>query len=84
MAFLKLTNEAEAMGALKRLYDAALSRAVYVANIIKLMSRDPPTAEASIQFYINRIAEGLGVDPEGWMKPEPSEWRERKAKWSRS
>ena len=34
--------------------------------------------------YINRIAEGLGVDPEDWMKPAPSEWRERKAKWSRS
>ncbi len=82
MAFLKLTNEAEATGALKRLYDAARSRAGYVANIIKLMSRDAPTAEASIQF--NRIAEGLGVDPEDWMKPAPSEWRERKAKWPRS
>jgi uncharacterized peroxidase-related enzyme len=30
--------------------------------------------------YINRIAEGLGVDPEDWMKPTPSEWRQRKAK----
>ena len=48
MAFLKLTAESEATGALKRLYDAARSRAGYVANIIKLMSRDAPTAEASI------------------------------------
>jgi uncharacterized peroxidase-related enzyme len=29
--------------------------------------------------YINRVAEGLGVDPEDWMKPTPSEWHERKA-----
>jgi len=28
--------------------------------------------------YINRIAEGLGVDPEDWMKPTASEWRKRK------
>jgi uncharacterized peroxidase-related enzyme len=28
--------------------------------------------------YINRIAEGLGVDPEDWMKPAPSEWRLKK------
>ncbi|MBI4659425.1 MAG: peroxidase [Verrucomicrobia bacterium] len=30
--------------------------------------------------YINRVAEGLGVDPEDWMKPPPAEWRRRKAK----
>ena len=30
--------------------------------------------------YINRVAEGLGVDPEDWMKPAPAEWHERKAK----
>lgn len=30
--------------------------------------------------YINRIAEGLGIDPEAWMKPPPSEWRNRKGK----
>jgi uncharacterized protein YciW len=30
--------------------------------------------------YINRIAEGLGVDPEDWMKLAPAEWRQRKAK----
>jgi uncharacterized peroxidase-related enzyme len=52
MAYLKLTGESEATGALNRLYDAARSRAGYVANIIKVMSRDPATAEAAIQFYI--------------------------------
>jgi hypothetical protein len=52
MAFVKPVSEPEALGALKRVYDAAISRAGYVANIIKVMSRDPPTADASIQFYI--------------------------------
>ena len=37
MAFLKFAAEPEAAGALKRLYDAARSRAGYVANIIKVM-----------------------------------------------
>ena len=52
MAFLKLIAESEATGALERLYAAARARTGYVANIIKLMSRDAPTAEASIQFYV--------------------------------
>jgi uncharacterized peroxidase-related enzyme len=29
--------------------------------------------------YINRIADGLNVDPEDWMTLNPGEWRERKA-----
>ena len=29
--------------------------------------------------YINRIADGLNVDPEDWMTLDPDEWRERKA-----
>ena len=28
--------------------------------------------------YINRIADGLGVDPEEWMTPSLEEWKERK------
>ena len=52
MAFLKLTTESEATGPLKHVYDTALSRAGYVANIIKVMSRDAPSAEASVQFYL--------------------------------
>lgn len=52
MAFVRTTTESEATGAVKRLYDAALSRAGYVANIIKVMSGDAPTAEASIHFYV--------------------------------
>ena len=29
--------------------------------------------------YINRIADGLGVDPEDWMKPSLAEWRQKRA-----
>jgi uncharacterized peroxidase-related enzyme len=29
--------------------------------------------------YINRLAEGLGIDPEAWMKPPAAEWRQKKA-----
>lgn len=52
MPFLKQTEPSEATGPLKRLYEAAQARAGYVANIIKVMSADPGTAEASIQFYV--------------------------------
>lgn len=30
--------------------------------------------------YINRIAEGLGVDPESWMMPPKEEWDRRRAR----
>ena len=30
--------------------------------------------------YINRIADGLGVDPEEWMTSDPDVWLDRKAK----
>ncbi len=30
--------------------------------------------------YINRIADGLGVDPEDWMSPGEDEWRSCKGK----
>lgn len=30
--------------------------------------------------YINRIADGLGVDPEEWMTPGLEEWHRRKGR----
>ena len=33
--------------------------------------------------YINRVADGLGVDPEAWMAHDPGEWRRKKADWGR-
>jgi hypothetical protein len=52
MAFLRLTPESQVAGTLKRLYDSAQARAGYVANIIKVMSLDAFTAEASIELYV--------------------------------
>ncbi len=31
--------------------------------------------------YINRIADGLGVDDEPWMTPTKDEWFRQKATW---
>jgi len=31
--------------------------------------------------YINRVADGLGVDAEEWMDVDEAEWQERKARW---
>ena len=33
--------------------------------------------------FINRVADGLGVDPEDWMTPGPDEWISRKADWTK-
>ena len=30
--------------------------------------------------YINRVADGLGVDNEPWMEPSAEEWKQRKGK----
>lgn len=32
--------------------------------------------------YINRVADGLGIEPEPWMKPDPKTWLACKAKFS--
>lgn len=32
--------------------------------------------------YINRIADGLGVDPEEWMTLSVEEWKEKKPSWA--
>lgn len=28
--------------------------------------------------YINRVADGLGVDPEDWMEPSREDWEKRR------
>ena len=32
--------------------------------------------------YINRIADGLGVDLEGWMTVSQEQWRQAKPNWA--
>lgn len=51
MAFIRQVEERDATGLLRQVYDAGRTRAGYVANIIKVMSRDPAATQASMQFY---------------------------------
>ncbi len=53
MAYIKQTTLDQVTGPLKDLYDDAMTRAGYVANIIRIMSPDPRSCLASIQFYIS-------------------------------
>lgn len=51
MPFIEQIEPDGATGRLKRIYDAAMKRAGYVAGIIKVMSQDPRSCEASMGFY---------------------------------
>lgn len=51
MAFIDKIGVSSASGKLKKLYEAALARAGYVAEIIQVMSRDANVAEVSMRFY---------------------------------
>ncbi len=51
MAYLRLIEEGEATGELKRQYDAAVERAGKVFNIVKAMSLRPAVLERSIELY---------------------------------
>ena len=51
MAFLRLIEPSEAVGELKREYDAAVARAGKVFNIVKAMSLRPRVLRASMQLY---------------------------------
>ncbi|MEE2675600.1 MAG: hypothetical protein VX876_01410 [Planctomycetota bacterium] len=52
MAFIDQVAEEDAQGTLARIYESARGRADRVANIIRLMSLDPVSLEASMQFYL--------------------------------
>ena len=51
MPFIQQIEPENATGRLKRIYDAALKRAGYIAGIIKVMSQDPGSCEGSMGFY---------------------------------
>ena len=52
MAHIKTVNEADAAGALQRIYRAARKRAGRVFGIVRLMSPNPPVLEASMGLYL--------------------------------
>jgi uncharacterized peroxidase-related enzyme len=51
MPFLRLVDENEATGELKREYDEAIKRAGKVFNIVKAMSLRPGVLRSSIDLY---------------------------------
>ena len=53
MAWIHIITPDKATGLLKSLYDAAVSRAGHVANVIRLMSINPPVMRASMGLYID-------------------------------
>ena len=64
MAYIKQVNEDEAEGVLKRVYDAAAGRVGDdVANIIKVMSRDGRSVQASMQLYVSLMKSPNGLEP---------------------
>ena len=63
MAYIKQVNEDEAEGFLKRVYDAAAGRGGDVANIIKVMSRDGRSVQASMQLYVSLMKSPNGLEP---------------------
>ncbi len=51
MAYIRLVQDDEATGPLKQMFDAALGRAGRVFGIVRLMSRNPPVLQASMEMY---------------------------------
>ena len=52
MSHVSPIPEDEAEGLLEQLYAGGRARAGGVANIIRIMSHDPSSADASMKFYI--------------------------------
>ena len=51
MAHIRLVQDHEATGSLKKMFDAAIERAGRVFGIVRLMSRNPPVLRASMGLY---------------------------------
>jgi uncharacterized peroxidase-related enzyme len=53
MAWIHIITPDKATGLLKSLYDAAVNRAGNVANVIRLMSINPPVMRSSMELHID-------------------------------
>ena len=51
MPFIKTISPESATGVVRRVFDAAMKRAGYIANIIRVMSLDGDLTQCSMQFY---------------------------------
>ncbi len=52
MSYIRIVDEAEASGALKREYDAGRRRAGRIWNILKIQSQNPAALHDSMRFYL--------------------------------
>ena len=52
MAYIRQIEEAEADGLLESIYEAGKQREGSVANIIRVMSQDARSTQASMAFYV--------------------------------
>ena len=51
MAWIKVIQPEEAKGELKEEYDAAMNRAGYIAQVLRIQSLNPKTLHHSVEFY---------------------------------
>lgn len=61
MPYIKTISPEEALGALKREYDAAMQRAGRIWNIVKIMSLNPSTLRASMRMYTQTMKSECGL-----------------------
>ncbi|MCB9844904.1 MAG: hypothetical protein H6811_02805 [Phycisphaeraceae bacterium] len=63
MAWIRQVSPEEANGPIRRVYAAAVARAGGVANIIRVMSADPASADASMLLYSRLLKAPNALDP---------------------
>lgn len=63
MAYVKTVPEESASGMIRRVYDAANARSGEVAEIIQVMSLDPKSAQASMNFQTNLLDTKNALSP---------------------
>jgi alkylhydroperoxidase family enzyme len=63
MAYIQQIPEEEAQGVVANVYKAALQRAGGIANIIRVMSNDGRSMEASMQFYVALMRSPNALSP---------------------
>lgn len=51
MAWIKVIQPEDAKGALKEEYDAAMNRAGYIAQVLRIQSLNPRSLHLSVEFY---------------------------------
>ncbi len=63
MAYIRQIDVENAEGLLKKIYDGGIQRVGAVANIIKIMSLDAPSCNASMQFYVSMMKTDNSLTP---------------------